>query len=643
VLLRRALAIGVATSIAVAIVLAAWHSPPPIPPVLDEQALVADVPMLAAADTPRSIDDLRARIAAVLAREGIPGAAIALVGKAGPIWVGGVGVADLETQRLVDGDTMFRVGSLTKVFVALGVMKLVDEHRLSIDDPLRLQVPDAGVTNPWEATSPVTLAQVMEHTAGLDDMRFNEMFTDDDALPVARALAINPRSRIVRWRPGTRMAYSNVGFTLAGRAIEVATGEPFDPWLRREILEPLGIRDADFRLTPALAARLASGYIEHDTPSPYRPIAHRPSGALLISANDLARLVQFFLRRGEGFPGVVSATSLARIEFTGTLPYPPTAANYGLANYGDVGHPVFGRGHDGALPGYLATLRYFPKLGTGYVILMNGTFSWRAMVQLRALVFSYLAARNRPPGEVDSVLAPITDAPRADYFAFGSPRHELFAFLDRALTGWHVVAMPGGLHIDSLTGDDGWEDLVVAPDGGYRVPGHSGSSMRFTETADGTPVMITPYLYAEAGSWWWARVRVALLWLAWCLLELAPVWLAGVVAVSASSGRRLPLRFAVWPALAAGSLFALPHMFYAAAQHGVLGEVCAWTLGIFVGSIAFAAASVAGLVSVFRAALRPDRPSPWLLVVPAACSLAACAMTVWLGANGIIGLRTWAW
>ena len=207
--------------VAVVVGCALWvpwpHGTPP--PLLDEPRLA---PVAVAA--PASIDALRAAIGEVLAREGVPGAGIALVDRDGPIWVGGVGVADETTRAPVTADTVFRAASLTKGVIGLGVMRLVEQGRLDLDAPLRGLVPDAGISNPWEDVAPVTLAQVLEHTAGLDDMRLNEVFSGDDALAPGAALAINPRSRVVRWRPGTRMAYSNVGYTLAGRAIEVATG-----------------------------------------------------------------------------------------------------------------------------------------------------------------------------------------------------------------------------------------------------------------------------------------------------------------------------------------------------------------------------------------------------------------------------------
>jgi CubicO group peptidase (beta-lactamase class C family) len=638
--MRRAIAPAVLV-IATAIAQLAVWTRPHAPPMLDEDTLPRGVPAIGAAEVPGSIEELRQRVARVLEREGVPGVAIALVGREGPRWIGGVGVADRATRAPVTADTVFRVASITKSIVGLGVMRLVEQGRLELDRPLRELLPDAGIANAWEAEAPVTLAHVLEHTAGLDDMRFNEWFSDDDALAPAATLAINPGSRRIRWRPGTRLAYSNVGYTLAGRAIEVATGEPFDAWLRREVVQPLGMRDADFHRTDALAARLATGYGDRDRPVTFRAIAHRPAGALLASATHLAGLVQFWLRRGEG-QAIVSPAGLDRIERSGTLPYPRTDLEYGLGNYGDVSHPVRARGHDGGWPGFLSSMRYVPELGLGYVVLFNASHSYRAFVEIRALVFAYLVrGRVAPPPPALAIAA--TDRPAASFYGFASPRHELFGFLERTMFGWRAVEVPGAVRLDPLLGDS--FHLVPAKDGGYRLPWESGSSFRFAQDRDGEPVMIGHLSYAEAGSRWLARLRITACAAAMLLLQLAPLWAAGVLAVAALRRRRRPvaLGLALWPAVAGLSVLALPQLLAAAAMRDVLGVVHPLTVALCATTLVFAIASCGGLAAAIRWSVRRDRPSRLHRLVPTLCALAAFGMMLWLAANHIIGLRTWAW
>ncbi|HTL34570.1 MAG TPA: serine hydrolase domain-containing protein [Kofleriaceae bacterium] len=594
---------------------------------------------LATPDAPKSIEELRSRIGAILERDHLPGVAIALVGRDGPIWVGGVGVRNRKTGAPMERDTAFRVGSLSKSIIALGVMRLADQGKLDVDRPLRELLPYARIVNPWEDVAPVTLAQCLEHTAGFDDIRFNEIFTDDEQIPVLDTLALNPRSRIVRWRPGTRHGYSNIGYTLAARAIEVASGEPFDVYIRREILAPMGIVDADFARTGTLGARLATGYMDDDTPAPFHPFAHRPSAGLLASADDLAKLVHFWITRGEGYPPIVSAAGLARIERSGTLPYPHLDNDYGFANYGDVQHPVFARGHDGGSPGFHSSFRYFRDLGVGYVMLLNSNYAFRGYFEIRSLLYSYLTqGRAVPP----PALGTASDRPGADFFALGNPRNELFGYLDRAMLGWRITDLGDILRVDELGGMS--FDLVPTADGGYRERRQCGSSVRFLTNRDGEPIMLMSFLYAEGRPWWPARLLYAAVSLTLLLLGIAPLWASCVLAYCVIRRRRvLPLSLILWPAIAGLSCSAMPHLLFAAFHRAVIGIVHPLTIAFCGLTILFAVASTATLVQSIRWSLRPDRPRLRWRLFPLACGLAFVALTFWLAANGWIGLRTWAW
>ena len=601
-------------------------------PIVDEIA-IDDAP-------PRGIDELRARVQQVLDRERVPGAAIALVDRNGIVWSGGVGVRDLQTRAPVERDTIFRVASITKSFIGLGVMRLVEQGKLDLRRPLAELMPEVPIDNAWPDV-PVTLAHVLEHTAGFDDMRPNETFTDDDAMTPGQALAINPRSRNVRWRPGSRFAYSNVGFGVAGRAIEIASGEPFDAWLRREVLQPLGMKDADFRRTPALAERLAIGYSAPDRAARFTPIAHRPAGALLASADDLGKLVHFWLRRGAGFPAIVSQQGLARIERSETVEWQPLANNYGLGNYGDLVHPVRMRGHDGGLPGFHSNLRYSDELGVGYVVLVNATHSPRAMIAIRRLVFAYLVqGRTLPPLPEVPDVAPTP--PQADAFAFVAPRHRLFGFIQCATTAWRLAVEGQRASIEQLGGPA--IALVPTKDGGFRHPAQSGTSIRVARDRDGDEILVHHGTVGAASQWWFVRARVWLLGCALLVISLTP-WLS-LAMLAISLVRRklvLPLGLVLWPAIAAFAFSVIPRLLAEAASRELLGRAHPWTIALCAATLVFALASAAAMAAAVRWSVRDDRPSVWLRM-PLSFSACACfGFTLWLGAHGIIGLRTWVW
>ncbi len=589
-----------------------------------------------AVDDPGSLEELQRRLAAIVKAEKTPGAVVALVDRDGPIWVGGVGVRDVDSKKPMQPDTVFRVGSVSKSLVALGVMRLHDQGKLDIDAPLRELLPGT-FENPWESEAPVTLAQCLEHTAGFDDIRFNEIFTDDEWLPVPEALALNPRSRVVRWRPGTRHGYSNVGYALAGRAIEAASGEPFDVYLRREILAPMGIRDADFGRTPSIEARLATGYQDGNAQT-FHVFAHRPSASLLVSAVDLAKLVHFWIRRGDGFPPIISPEGLARIERSGTLPYPHIDNEYGLANYTDVSHPTMSHGHDGGMPGFHASYRYFSDLGVGYVMLLNGNYTFQGYRKIRALLYAYLTrGRTASPPTRN-----LRERPDADYYQLANPRNQISGFIERSLEGWSFREAPFGLYGKTIGGEE--FELHSMPDGSYRFRGDCGSAVRFTKNIDGTPIVIMSFAYGEARTYWLARVRFLAIDLTMLFMMVAPLWAAAVLLASwLGKSRVLPHSLVFPPAITGLTFFAVPRLLEAAFDAGVIGIVHPLTVGAFAMTILFAVSSIASLAYAVRWIVHPQRPHAFALALPLVFGTSFVAFTLWMFANGWVGLRTWAY
>lgn len=612
---------------------------------LDEPGIAARVaPDELEVAAPASLEQLRGRIAAVLEREGIAGVGVALVNRDGIEWAGGVGLADRASGRPVDADTQFRVASITKSIVALGVARLAEQDRLDLERPLGEWMPEIEVTNAWAASSPISLAHALEHTAGFDEMRYNEYYADEGVTP-GEALAINPRSRVARWRPGSRMSYSNPGYTLAGYAIERVTGESWETYLEREVLRPLGMRSARFRRTPEFADRLATGYRDRERVAEFLAIAHAPAGSLLASPRELAGLVQFWLTRGEA-AGIVGPAALARIERTVTLDHRGTDTSYGLGNYGDVLHPVRSRGHDGGIDGFLSCYRYFPELGVGYVMLLNGTHSLRAYVEIRALLFAYLTRGRVLPEPPEAPPDREAIAAAAGFYGFESPRVELVGFIERALGGIDVRPEPEGITLARISG--GEIPMVPTGDGGFRHPRQGGTSIRLTTDGEDRRILDAGMAYFEAGSRWFAWARLIALQAALGLIQLAPWWALGwalQAGVRRLGGHRLARGEAalhLWPALAGVLFMAMPVLLLALFERGKFATANAMSVALCACTLAFAASSAGALAEAVRAG------SGGLLrlrirLVPSATAVACFGMTLYLLAHGIIGLRIWAW
>src|SRR5438094_1699721 len=178
---------------------------------------------------------------------------------------------------------------------------------------------------------------------------------------------------------GTRMYSANPRNAIAGYLIEKTTGEPFDQYIREMFLRPMGMEHADYPFTEANKALLATAY-EGNPPKAVRyPFIYlRPAGDLKASPGELAKLVQFFLRRGKaGETQLVKPESILRMEAPETTLAAKNGLRlgYGLANYSSVEGGVVAHGHNGGIDGFLSTYRYMPEQNWGYVILLNSSNS----------------------------------------------------------------------------------------------------------------------------------------------------------------------------------------------------------------------------------------------------------------------------
>lgn len=486
---------------------------------------------------PRTIDEFIAAARRVIDEAGVPGAGIALVRADGIEWAGGLGFADRDTKRPVDADTHFRVGSISKTFVALALVQLYEDGKLDLEATVSSLLPDVSIENPWEHTDPVRVRHVLEHTAGFDDMHFNETYVLDGAadLPLDAVLRRNPASRRVRWRPGTRMAYSNPGYAVAGRIVEVVSDTPFEQYVSEKILRPLAMTTTAFPVRPDDDPALARGY---DAPAGRavinRPIYLRPAGALQSSARELGRFVQMLLNWGELGEGyVVDPEYLSNMEWPRTTAAATAGvrSGYGLGIFSTIDRPFDVLGHDGGIDGYAAAYGYSPARDVGYVVLLNGTYAPDAMRRLATLAMRYLK-RDVDPPPAEQTVVPVEALHRFEgYYQDANPRQALMRIVEIPLGGYSVRVDGDRLTLTHVLGAP--ERLVAVNDALFRRDVESTASMVFT-TVDGRAVLAGNGLYAERRARWpYDLLRVGL-GSALSLAVLAPI----AALVRGAMGRR---------------------------------------------------------------------------------------------------------
>src|SRR6267143_779306 len=384
---------------------------------------------------PKTVEELQKAMKDVLDKERVPGAGVALVANGQLLWCGGIGEADSATKRPVSCDTQFRVGSISKTFVALALLKLQEDGRINLYARLQDVAPEIPFENRWEATHPVRIVNLLEHTAGFDDMEPSEVYNVHDRydFPLLDVFKRFRKPQSVRWPPGTRMSYSNPGNAIAGYLIEKTTGKPFDQYIRETFLRPMGMEHADYPFTDANKALLATAYEGNPSkPAGYPFIYLRPAGDLKASPGELAKLVQFLLRRGKaGDRQLVTTESILRMETPETTLAAKNGLRlgYGLCDYSSVQGGVVTHGHDGGIDGFISSYRYMPEQNWGYVILLNSGNSRQALQSLNHLAIDFLSKDFSKP-QMAAINLPASELERfAGFYAPRAPRSQLFAFL----------------------------------------------------------------------------------------------------------------------------------------------------------------------------------------------------------------------
>ena len=308
--------------------------------------------------------------------------------------VGTFGVQDRATGAPVTAGTVFRIASMTKSFTTLAILKLRDEGKLSLDDPVSKWLPQfTRMPLPTRDSAPLRVRQLLSHSAG---------FPEDNPWGDQQLAASD--ADLTKWLesgipfstpPGTRYEYSNYAFALLGRIVTKASGVAYEKYLRREILDRLQMQSSTFDFSQVPAATRAVGYrLQPDgtylVEPPLPQGVFGSMGGLLTTANDLGRYVAFHLAawpaRDDADAGPVRRSSVREMSHLwtpanltvrradGKLQASETGYGFGLRVTSDCRfeHIV---GHSGGLPGFGSYMAWLPDYGVGIFAMATLTYS----------------------------------------------------------------------------------------------------------------------------------------------------------------------------------------------------------------------------------------------------------------------------
>jgi CubicO group peptidase (beta-lactamase class C family)/D-alanyl-D-alanine dipeptidase len=327
-----------------------------------------------AADYEAIAGELWLVIANELEAKNIPAFSIALVDGDQVVWAAGFGHQDADKKTPATASTVYRVGSVSKLFTDIAVLQLAEQGKLDLDAPVSKYLPDFKPQSKFDA--PLTLRQLMAHRAGLvRESPVGNYFDPTEPTLAATVTSLNDTSIV--YEPGTRTKYSNAGIAVVGQAVEETAGIEFAKYIDERILAPLAMKQSGFVLTPALEKDLATAwmwtYDGRRFAAPTFVLGTAPAGNLYSSVLDLTKFVRAINNDGKGENGqLLKPETLAAMMKGDDKDGDARKFGLGFQLSEFEGHRRVG--HGGAVYGFSTQLEVLPdeKLGVVAVASLDG-------------------------------------------------------------------------------------------------------------------------------------------------------------------------------------------------------------------------------------------------------------------------------
>lgn len=461
------------------------------PPSADRQARPADnikkssvpqAPLMTTADVSAFIDGI---VPLQLARGNIAGAVVVVVKDGRIIFQHGYGYADVKTKRPVSPEaTVFRVGSISKLITWTAVMQLVQEGKLNLDrnvnDYLDFRIPATY-------QQPITLRDLMTHTPGFEEA-VDDLFVPSakDLVPLSSYVKAHLPARV--FPPGAVPAYSNYGAALAGYIVQQVSGMPFNEYVEKNILGPLGMTRSSFRqpLPASLRPMMSKGYFTASAPpEKYEIVQAFPAGSLASTGDDMARFMIAQLNEGRyDNARILNARTDEEMQ-SRQFGLVPSMNGMCLGFYEESrnGHRIFGHGGDTVF--FHSDLHLMPYAGLGFFVSYNSAGKREAAGEARSYLWHKFLDRYfpyTPPAAAALTNTGADAAAVAGSYVSSRGWKTSFMKLASVLSEVNVKAGPGGmLRVSQFKALDGqvkkWKE--VAPMIWREVGGQSRLAFRY--------------------------------------------------------------------------------------------------------------------------------------------------------------------
>ncbi|HEV7550840.1 MAG TPA: serine hydrolase domain-containing protein [Candidatus Angelobacter sp.] len=345
-----------------------------------------------------------------LEREDIAGAVVLVVKDGTILFAKGYGYSDVEKKTPVTVDaTLFRPGSVSKLFTWTAVMQLVEQGKLDLDRDINEYL-DFKI--PAKFGKPITLRNIMTHTPGFEE-QIKDLISEEPTpmTTLKQHLVTHIPERI--FPPGTIPAYSNYGAALAGYIVERVSGRPFTDYVNENIFKPLGMGHSTFAqpLPAELKPLMSNGYrLGSGKPKPFEIIEEAPAGALAATASDLGRFMIAHLQNGKFENGQILRPETAALMHSRQFGLSPALNGMCLGFYEESrnGRRIIGHGGDTVY--FHSDLHLIPENGIGFFVSYNS--AGKGEISPRSALWYHFLDRYFPytPAKVEKLASADADA-----------------------------------------------------------------------------------------------------------------------------------------------------------------------------------------------------------------------------------------
>jgi len=413
------------------------------------------------------------RLAILALKHGVPGAQLGILRTAVAGETNGehpddfvhaaTGVLNANTGQPATVDSVFQIGSVTKVWTATLIMQLIQEGKLSLETKVRDVIPELKLASS-ELTTDLNIWHLLTHTSGIDGDVFTDTGRGDDALDkyVLSLVDAEPMYPL-----GATFSYCNSGYSILGLVIEKLTGLVWDAALRERLFTPLGLKSTVTLPEEALLFGSATGHIEGGespvvTPQWMLPRSLGPAGLIVSTVRDLLQFARMHLQGGKAVDGTTilsPETALRMTEFQTDLPDKYLLGDswgLGWIRFDWHGHRLIG--HDGNTIGQAAFLRMLPEFGLSVALLTNGGSAHDLYEELYGEIFLDLAGVSLQPSlEVPNMPVTVDIAPHIGVYERASVRMEILSDERGPVMRTTILGPLAALETDPT------EDLIMTP------------------------------------------------------------------------------------------------------------------------------------------------------------------------------------